>query len=465
MSGRDRDRLDAFRRVRRRELTVVDAAALLGVSVRQARRLWKRFQSQGDGGLVHRLRGRASNRRLPEEFRQRVVKRHQECYADFGPTMACEKLALDGLPVSPDTLVNLLKAQQLWTPRRKRKQHRQRRERKASFGTMAQMDGSHHPWFEDRAGKCVLMVIIDDATNRAYARLYPAETTAAAFDVFGRWAKKYGVPRIVYVDRHSIYRDPERPEKPTQFKRAMNELGVELIGAHSPQAKGRVERRHAVFQDRLVKELRLRNISDMEQANAFLETMFLEDLNRRYAVAARHAADLHRPLPPDLKLEEILCVQEPRTVGRDWCVRWHNQWLQIPAQHVALDLPGKKIVIKQPAGGPLVVTYQGMNLSYTLLPARPMAARNRTRSRTRTTVQVEVKPAVTMKAPPAAGECAPPAGTKAAESTRVVHVNRRPNKPGPRHPWRHDPVGRRGSGCSRPAPAAPPQVGCTPTPA
>jgi transposase len=238
MSVQDRVRLDAMHRVERDEQTVVAAASLMGVSVRQARRLWKRFQAQGAAGLVHRLRDRPSNRRLAEELRQRIVKRHQERYADFGPTFACEKLAEEGLSVSPDTLTALLKERQLWQRRRKHKKHRQRRERRASFGSMVQMDGSPHDWFEGRAPPCELMVLIDDATNRTYARFYPAETTVAAFDMFGRWTRRHGLARSVYVDRHSIYRDEDHPEKPTQFGRAMKELGVELILAHSPQPPG-----------------------------------------------------------------------------------------------------------------------------------------------------------------------------------------------------------------------------------
>src|SRR5581483_5150059 len=257
----------------------------MGLSVRQSRRVWKRFQSQAAGGLVHGLRGRVSNRRLDEAFADRIVKLHQERYSDFGPTLACEKLVSEhNLKVSPNTLVRLLKERGLWERRRRRGKHRKRRERRSCFGSMLQMDGSHHDWFEGRAPKCVLMVIIDDATSRTYARFYPAETTEAAFDVFGRWIGRHGIPRSVYVDRHSIYRDEDHTDKPTQFGRAMKQLSVELICAHSPQAKGRVERRNAVFQDRLVKEMRLRKISSIEQANALLESLFLEDLNQRYAI-------------------------------------------------------------------------------------------------------------------------------------------------------------------------------------
>jgi len=284
MSCKERIRMESLSRVKRGELTVVAASELMGLSLRQSRRVWKRFKEFGDVGLVHRLRGRVSNQRFDEEFRARVVKRHQERYADFGPTLACEKLAEEDLELSPNTLTAMLKERGLWQRRRRRGRHRCRRERRASFGSMVQMDGSHHDGFEGRADQCVLRVVSDDATHRTYARFYPAQTTEAAFDVLGRWVRKHGWPRSVYVDRHGIYRDEDPPEKPTQFGRAMKEQGVELILAHSPQAKGRGERRNAVFQDRLVKEMRLRKICDMAQGNALLESLFLDDLNRRYAV-------------------------------------------------------------------------------------------------------------------------------------------------------------------------------------
>jgi hypothetical protein len=420
MSTDERDRLDVMGRVKRGELTVTAASGLLGLSLRQARRVWKRFKAAGARGLVHGLRGRASNRRFAEAFRARVIKRHQERYPDFGPTLACEKLSEDGLAVSPDTLVAILKERHLWVRRRRHGRHRRRRERRSCFGAMVQMDGSHHDWFEGRAPKCggqaspcVLMVVIDDASNVSDARFYAAETSEAAFDVFGRWAKAYGLPRAVYVDRHSIYRDEDHPEKPTQFGRAMKELGVELIRAHSPQAKGRVERRNALFQDRLVKEMRLRNICDMAQANALLESLFLEDLNRRYAVKPAKGQDLHRAVAAGVELEEVLCVQEERVVGQDWCVRWRGRWLQIAAEHASLRLPRRRVVVRQLADGQLLVDHQGQRLRVRELPARPSAPK--------------VKKAI---------------------------VNNRRYKPSADHPWKRDPVGRAVPRVS-PAPATP----------
>jgi hypothetical protein len=378
MSGKERVRLEAMGRVTRGELTVVESAELMGLSLRQARRVCKRFKASGDAGLVHRLRGRSSNRRLSEDVRERVVKRHQERYADFGPTLACEKLAAEELLVSPNTLTALLKARGLWQRKRRRGKHRKRRERRACLGSMVQKDGSHHDWFEGRAPKCVLMVMIDDASSRTLARFYPAETTEAAFDVFGRWVKRYGIPRSIYADRHSIYRDEDHPEKPTQYGRAMKELSVELLAAYSPQAKGRVERMNGTLQDRLVKEMRLRGINSMEAGNAFLEAKFLGELNDRYAVKATRGQDLHRAPGAGVVLQEILCVAEQRVVGNDWCVRWNNRWLQIEAKHAGFNLPGRKVTVKQRADGVLVVLRAQERLTFTELNAKPAAAKVRT---------------------------------------------------------------------------------------
>jgi hypothetical protein len=377
MSAHERIRLDAMKRIDRKELTVKAAAELIDLSLRQTRRLWKRFKADGDAGLVHRLRGRAGNRRLEDADRRRIVKRHQDSYADFGPTLACEKLSGEGLCLSPNTLTALLKERGLWQRRRRRGKHRKRRERRACLGSMVQMDGSHHDWFEGRGPWCVLMVMIDDATNQTFARFFPAETTAAAFEVFQRWAKRRGLPRCVYVDRHSIYRDEDHPERPTQFGRAMNELGVELILAHSPQAKGRVERRHAVFQDRLVKEMRLRGIKDIAAANALLEHSFLAELNTRLAVKAARAQDLHRPIGAGITLEQVLCVVQVRVVGNDWCVRWRGRWLQIDARHASLNLPRRRVTVHELASGRLLLDHQGETLTFTELAARPEPAKAR----------------------------------------------------------------------------------------
>jgi len=376
MSVSERVRLETFGRVKRGEITVVKAAEILGLSIRQTRRIWKRFKARGDGGLVHGLRGRSSNRRLSAQTASLAVKLQQEKYSDFGPTFCCEKLLSEhGLAICPDTLVSLLKGRGLWVRRRRRGKHRKRRERRSSLGSLVQMDGSHHDWFEGRGPKCVLMVMIDDATSLTFARFYPAETTEAAFDVFDRWVIERGLPRSLYVDRHSIYRDEDHPDKPTQFGRAMKQLGVKLILAHSPQAKGRVERRHAVFQDRLVKEMRLRKINTIQAANALLDGMFLAEVNRRYAVKPADDQDLHRCPEAQVDLKNVLCVVEQRVVGNDTCVRWRNRWLQIDAAHANLRLARKKVTVRQRGDGSLIVEHQSRRLTITELRSAPTPAK------------------------------------------------------------------------------------------
>src|SRR6185295_10697080 len=206
MSVKERVRLEAFARVKAKEWTVVRAAKVCQMSLRQARRMWKRYRQDGDRGLVHAARGRPPGNRLSDAMREKIVTRHQEQYGDFGPTHACEKLAAEGLAVGPDTLSKLLKAKGLWTPRRRRGKHRARRERRACFGALIQMDGSPHDWFEGRAEPCCLMVAVDDATGKTLARFNRRETTHASFDLAARWIERHGVPRAFYVDRAGIYR-------------------------------------------------------------------------------------------------------------------------------------------------------------------------------------------------------------------------------------------------------------------
>jgi hypothetical protein len=369
MSAKERDRVDVLSRVQRKELSLVEAAVELDVCYRQVKRIWKRFGQSSAAGLVHVARGRPSNNRTPDGVRDRIVKRYLESYADFGPTLACEKLAAEQINIHPDTLIAILKSVGRYEPSRKRKRHRKKRERRASFGSMIQMDGSHHDWFEGRSPRCVLMVLIDDATGLTFARLYEAEELSSAFDAFKRWCESHGIPRSIYVDKHSIYRSDSGVI--TQFGRAMTELNTELICAHSPQAKGRVERRNRLFQDRFVKELRLRKIRTMSQANAYLESDFLPEINRRFAVEPRRSTDLHRQLAVGKKLEEILCVSESRVVGEDWCVRWKNRWLQIASGEGVLGLAGKPVTVRELSSGELLLSYLDRRLNWSELKERP----------------------------------------------------------------------------------------------
>ena len=380
LSTKERKRLAILSQVKAGVLKLVKAAELVGLSYRQMKRVWKRYWEDGDGGLTHRSRGRAPNRRIAEGFWKKVLQRYEERYPDFGPTLASEYLAEEGLVVDHETLRRWLLEAGLWAKKRKRPTHRQWRERRAYCGELIQMDGSHHDWFEGRRDGAVRMVMIDDATNRTYARFYEVEDTRAAMDVFGRYARRYGLPQALYVDRDSIYEctregriDEElRGEGPqTQFERVMKVLGVEVICANSPQAKGRVERRNGVFQDRLVKAMRLEAISTLEAANRYLERVFLPALNRRFVVRARERGDLHRPIPAGLSLKEVLCFEEPRFVQNDWTVRWRNRYFQIASRHEALHLARRPITVRERLDGSVALLYRGERLQFRELTERP----------------------------------------------------------------------------------------------
>ena len=384
MSHKERSRLQVMAQVVGNQLTLSQAAVLLGISYRQARRVRLRYLAQGDGGLVHRLRGVASNRKTKDSTREAVLKRYRQQYAGFGPTLACEYLAKEGHAISHDTLWRWLRAEGLFERRRRRSKHRSRRDRRRMTGELVQMDGSPHDWFEGRGASCCLMVMVDDATGRVYARFYERETLSAAFDVFGRYAALYGLPRGLYVDRAGIYRSDREPtaaeqlagQSPlTQFGRAMKDVGVELILANSPQAKGRVERMNQTLQDRLVKAMGLAGVKSIEAANAFLAGPFLADLNDQFCVAAADDAQGHREIPAEMKLAEVLCVAEGRVVGRDWCVQWAGRVLQIDACHEALGLAGKQVTVRELADGSLQLLWGGEKLTWRELTRRPVFAR------------------------------------------------------------------------------------------
>jgi hypothetical protein len=378
MSRKERSRITILAGVKEQELTLVEAAELLRLSYRQMKRVWCRYDDQGDAGLVHRLRGRPSSRRIKPELRARILARVAARYPDFGPTLAAEYLGQEGLVVDHETLRRWLLAEGRITIRRRRQKHRQWRERKPCFGAMVQLDGSDHDWFERRRKRAVLMVMVDDATNQVWAQFFEQETTRASYDVFEAWVRRFGLPQSLYVDRDSIYRcegvgsiaDQLAGKEPqTQFGRAMEQLGVELILANSPQAKGRVERMNGTLQDRLVKALRLEGISDLEAANQYLSKRFLPDLNRRFRVKAANATDVHRGVPQ--RLNEVLSWEEQRMVQRDWTVSCANQWYQLDRQHESLNLVGRKLIVRTLRSGTVELVFRGSKLRHRRLPARP----------------------------------------------------------------------------------------------
>lgn len=388
MSVRERHRLEAFSHVKSGQISIGKAGELCGLSHRQARRVWKRYKAQGDAGLIHQGRGRRGNHRTQARLRERVLAAYRKRYLGFGAVLACEYLAKkEKLCVSSKTLWRWLRAEGLLAARRRRSVHRSRRERRACFGELVQMDGSTHDWFEGRegAGMCVLFVMIDDATGRVFARFYAAENTAAAFDLFGGYVGKHGLPVALYVDKDSIYTVNNREwtaaetlsgKGPvSQFGRAMRQLNVAVILAHSPQAKGRVERMNGTLQDRLVKGLRVEGIHTLSKANAYLEATFLPELNAALERTPREPADVHRRWPATLRREDVLCVIEERTVSRDWCVTFERRVLQVERQHQNLGLAGRPVNVLQRAQGPLKIQHQGRDLAWRELAPHPPAQR------------------------------------------------------------------------------------------
>jgi hypothetical protein len=395
LSRKERRRVDVFGRVGRGELTLRKAAELTGLSYRQTLRSFARYQELGDAGVCHRLRGQKSNRQSAVGDRQRALSLYAQKYNDFGPTLAAEYLAQeDGLTVCVTTLRRWLTVAGLWKPRRGGPRHRKWRERKAHFGEMVQVDGSLHDWFEGRREKASLIVMIDDATNWMFARFFEEETTAGVMETFWRYVLQYGLPQSLYVDRDSIYqvnRDATVDENLretgplTQFARALRQLDVTLILAHSPQAKGRVERRHGVLQDRLVKALRRRRIATLKAANEFLDQTFLEPFNEQFQYPAANPADLHRSVPRGMHLKHILSFQEQRQVRNDWTISWRNRCFQLTESNQRLALAGRRILVCEHLDNSIHLWFRNRELPWVELPerpSRPKAAPRKTSTKT-----------------------------------------------------------------------------------
>ena len=382
MSKRELARVEVLARVKSQELRLVDAAALMRLSYRQTKRLWKRYQEKGAAGLKHRSAGRRSNRAYAEKFRCKVLGLVREKYGGpvgerFGPTLAAEHLAVeDGERIDAETLRRWMLEAGLWSRERRRRRHRRRRERKEHFGELVQMDGSFHAWLEGRGPGGCLMDLIDDATNTTLARLGQEETIWAAAGALRAWIERYGVPQALYVDWKNLYKrcataqERLRGEEPiTQFGRMCAKLGIELIAANSPQAKGRVERVHGTHQDRLVKKLRRQEMASHAEANAYLQGEYLAEHNRRFARGPARPEDYHRRAPGARELEKVFRLESERVISDDWVVRYENRFFQLEPRSEHYAPARGKVVVCEWSDGHVDIEYRGHRVPWREIPA------------------------------------------------------------------------------------------------
>jgi transposase len=383
MSAKELTRVEVLARVKAGTLTVTSAAVLLHVGYRQAKRLVRRYRVGGAKSLRHGGVGRRSNRGRPVAERDRILGLIRQKYSGavgqrFGPTLAAEHLASeDGVTVHHDTLRRWMLAAGLWSRARRHTPHRQRRERKAHFGELVQLDGSFHLWYEDRAPQGCMMTLVDDATSRTWGRLGDQETIWTAVGVLRPWIERYGVPHALYTDWKNVYvRRPTAKEQTTgavpltQFGRMCAALDIRIIAASSPQAKGRVERNHGTHQDRLVKKLRRAGIADAGAANAFLETTYWPDHLARFTQAASAPDDFHRRAPSRTCLDQIFQLEQTRVLSNDWVIQYETRYLQVARQ--SCQAPARStVLVRESEAGAIEIHYRGRSLRWTELTARP----------------------------------------------------------------------------------------------
>src|SRR6266478_6381632 len=399
MSTGELERVEVMGRVAKEKLKLTDAAAMLQLSYRQTKRLWRRYRQVGSQGLKHGNAGRPSNRSKPLKLRRRVLHLIKKKYSGleeerFGPTLAAEHLAEeDGIVMDHETLRRWMLAERLWSRQRKRKKHCQRRERKPHFGELVQLGGSFHDWLEGRGPGGCLMNMVDDATGTTEARMGKEETIWAAVGVLRSWIENYGVPRALYTDWKNVYKrkatsgEQLRGEVAvTQFGRMCQKLGIRIIAASSPQAKGRVERNHGTHQDRLIKKMRRKQIASYQTANQYLEQEYLPQHNRRFAREAAQAEDYHGRHPRARQLHEIFRLETERTISNDWVIRHEGRWMQLHPRQRRYGPTQSKALVCEWEQGTIQVYYRGERIAFSELKEPLQKAVAPRRPATRATV-------------------------------------------------------------------------------
>ena len=405
MSSKELRRLEVMQKLEEKRMRQKQAARILGLSVRQVKRLLRAYRDQGAQGLISKRRGRPSNNRLPQETTRQALSLLKGKYKGFGPTLACEKLVeIEGLQISVESVRQLMITEDLWKPRKARKVAvHQMRSRRACFGELVQIDGSPHDWFEGRAPACSLLVFIDDATGRLGQLSFVQSESFFSYAQAARaYVERHGKPFAFYSDKHGIFRVNQvasgTTEALTQFGRALQQLDIQILCAHTPQAKGRVERAIQTLQDRLPKELRLRNISSWQDGNAFLPE-FIHDFNQRFAVQPRSDLDAHRSLSTQDDLDRILTWQETRILSKNLTLQFRKTVYQIQTNRPSYALRHAPVTVCLDAQENLAILYKGKPLDFTIFHRQ----------------------------------------TKQSESVDPKTLNalvRKPHKPAPDHPWR-----------------------------
>lgn len=375
MSKQESKQLLIFEKLKRKEITQAIAAQILDLSERWVRTKFRRYTTDGPEGLLHKGRGRPSNKRWSKEQEDQAIELLHGPFKGFGPTFAAEKLAeLHSITVSHETLRKSMIRNGLWFIKSPQSKHRRWRERKICRGIMVQLDGSPHDWFEGRAPKCTLLVFIDDATSEIlWAEFAVSESTEALFQATKNYMTKHGIPASFYVDYGGVFsvntNNPDR-EKKTQYERAIQELGARVIHASSPQAKGRVERANRTLQDRLVKELRLQKISTMKTANAFVQSGYLDKHNSQFAVLAAEPADAHRSID-GINLSSIFCLKNKRVLQNDFTIAYRKRIFQIEQHQKTILRPKDKIVVREHLDGSISLAIRSVLLNSTEIGKRP----------------------------------------------------------------------------------------------
>lgn len=383
MRNKDLERIKIMQRLATKQITQLEAGKILDITDRQVRKLFKRYKELGNKGVISKKLGQVSNRRLPEDIKDKALKIITESYSDFGPTLAAEKLQkINNITLSVETVRQLMASLNMWFPKASKpiKTH-PLRARRPCVGELIIIDGSIEFWFEERGPKCVLLVFIDDATSCIGELFFtPVENLDGYFNAMERYLKTHGRPLAIYTDRHAVFQVERKSlsttEKHiTQFERAMEELGIKLIHANSPQAKGRVERCNRTLQDRFIKELRLKGISDMETANLFAKEYRLEH-NQQFGVPPAQCTNLHRSLEPYHNLEKILTPNHLRTIQKDLTFQYENVIYQTSWGEGMPILRGKEIVVWRDREGCLHAEWDGKEIAieeFGALEYRPVA--------------------------------------------------------------------------------------------